>query len=67
MPSRPSPHFSMSKDTPKLKKLAEMRAAVEAGGGPERVAKIHDSGRLTARERINLLFEPKPEVHCGLN
>ncbi|MDP2422973.1 MAG: acyl-CoA carboxylase subunit beta [Bacteroidales bacterium] len=28
------------------------------GGGIERIAKIHKSGRLTARERINLLLDP---------
>src|SRR5436190_12786169 len=51
---------------PKLKKLAEMRAAAEAGGGSERVAKIHESGRLTARERINLLFDPATFQELGV-
>src|SRR5262249_13962653 len=51
---------------PKLKKLAEMRAAAEAGGGAERVAKIHESGRLTARERINLLFDPATFQELGV-
>jgi propionyl-CoA carboxylase beta chain len=41
----------------KLQKLREMRAAALEGGGAERVAKIHESGRLTARERIHLLFD----------
>ena len=53
-------------ENPKLKKLAEMRAAAEAGGGPERVARIHDSGRLTARERINLLFDPATFQELGV-
>ena len=26
---------------------------IEAGGGAKRVAKQHDSGKMTARERIN--------------
>lgn len=30
----------------------------ELGGGEERIEKIHQSGRLTARERITLLFDP---------
>jgi propionyl-CoA carboxylase beta chain len=50
---------------PKLKKLAEMRAAAEAGGGADRVAKIHESGRLTARERIHLLFDPATFQELG--
>ncbi|HET6348303.1 MAG TPA: acyl-CoA carboxylase subunit beta, partial [Candidatus Krumholzibacteria bacterium] len=36
------------------------------GGGPERVAKIHESGRLTARERINLLFDPATFQELGV-
>ncbi len=28
------------------------------GGGAERIEKIHQSGRLTARERVNLLLDP---------
>ena len=27
------------------------------GGGPEKIAKIHSQGKLTARERIKLLFD----------
>src|SRR4026209_1654615 len=48
----------MPKRPDKLKQLRDLRASAEAGGGPERVAKIHESGRLTARERIHLLFDP---------
>ena len=40
-----------------LKKLNELRAEAHAGGGSERVAKIHAKGRLTARERIHLLLD----------
>src|SRR3954465_1496114 len=42
----------------KLKNLAEREQRAEAGGGPERVAKQHASGKLTARERIGLLLDP---------
>jgi propionyl-CoA carboxylase beta chain len=56
----------MSTDDPKLKKLAEMRAAAEAGGGAERIEKIHQSGRLTARERIHLLFDPATFQELGV-
>ena len=41
-----------------LKELAERERLAEAGGGPERVAKQHASGKLTARERIELLLDP---------
>ena len=41
----------------KLKKLTEMEAGVKAGGGKERVRQQHASGKLTARERLDLLFD----------
>ena len=56
----------MSKEHPKLKKLADMRAAAEAGGGADKVEKIHQSGRLTARERINLLFDTATFQELGV-
>lgn len=34
------------------------RAAAEAGGGPERMARQHNEGKLSARERIGLLADP---------
>ena len=40
-----------------LEELKRRNAAAEAGGGPERVAKRHDKGLLTARERIDELFD----------
>jgi propionyl-CoA carboxylase beta chain len=41
-----------------LKRLEEKRAAARAGGGEKRVAAQHAKGRLTARERIELLLDP---------
>ncbi len=38
--------------------LRRRRATLIAGGGPKAVAKQHERGKLTARERIDLLFEP---------
>ena len=32
---------------------------LKIGGGPDRVAKIHKQGKLTARERIDLLLDPE--------
>ena len=41
----------------RLQQLAELDARAEAGGGPERVKKQHEAGKLTARERIELLLD----------
>ncbi len=41
-----------------IRELRERRRKVLAGGGEERVRKQHEEGKLTARERLALLFEP---------
>lgn len=41
-----------------LKRLEDMREAARAGGGQKRVEAQHAKGRLTARERIELLLDP---------
>ena len=41
----------------KLDRLNTLRQEALAGGGPEKTAKIHEKGRLTARERIHLLLD----------
>jgi propionyl-CoA carboxylase beta chain len=41
----------------KLKRLEELRRAAEEGGGAERVAAQHKRGKLSARERIDLLLD----------
>ncbi|MGA1267413.1 MAG: carboxyl transferase domain-containing protein, partial [Phycisphaerales bacterium] len=46
--------------------LAEA-AKVEQGGGPGGAERQHRHGRLTARERIDLLLDPgSPRMECGL-
>ncbi len=42
----------------KLKQLEERSAQALLGGGAERIARQHSAGKLTARERIELLFDP---------
>ena len=42
----------------KLNKLGEMRAKARLGGGEDRIDKQHGKGKLTARERIELLVDP---------
>ncbi len=39
-------------------KLRELRQQAHQGGGPDRIAKQHAAGKLTARERIDLLLDP---------
>lgn len=42
----------------RIRKLEEKSREAELGGGLEKIKKIHQSKRLTARERINLLLDP---------
>ncbi len=44
----------MSRD----KHLEELERRAELGGGDARLKKQHEAGKLTARERIDLLFDP---------
>src|SRR6185503_8499171 len=39
-------------------RLSELLRGAELGGGAERLRRQHDAGKLTARERIALLFDP---------
>jgi len=41
-----------------VRQLAEKRSAAELGGGADRIDKQHAKGKLTARERIELLIDP---------
>src|ERR671935_2217274 len=38
--------------------LADLERRAELGGGEERLKRHHDAGKLTAQERIELLFDP---------
>jgi propionyl-CoA carboxylase beta chain len=49
-PSKPPPAH--------IQRLDDMNARALAGGGEERVKKQHEGGKLTARERIDLLLDP---------
>ena len=45
----------------------ELAARVEQGGGPDRIKRQHDQGKLTARERIKGLLDPGgPWLEIGL-
>ena len=41
----------------KLERLKELRDQSQQGGGPKRIQQQHDKGKLTARERLNLLLD----------
>jgi len=41
-----------------LKHLEDLERRAELGGGDERLRRQHEAGKLTARERIDLLFDP---------
>ncbi|MFN0041914.1 MAG: acyl-CoA carboxylase subunit beta [Alphaproteobacteria bacterium] len=41
-----------------LRQLEDMRAAARAGGGARRVAAQHEKGKLSARERLDVLLDP---------
>ncbi len=44
-----------------------LAAKLEQGGGPSGAERQHRHGRLTARERMQLLFDPgTPTLECGL-
>ena len=46
--------------------LNERRQLVLGGGGEDRVAKQHEAGKLTARERVNKLFDEGSFVETGV-
>lgn len=51
---------------PKYKDFLEVRDAAKLGGGQVRIDKQHAKGKLTARERIDLLLDPDTFVETGL-
>src|SRR5512134_642386 len=56
--SRPSLHSSpMSTPRERLEELHRRQAQAEQGGGAARIAQQHRKGKLTARERLDLLLD----------
>ena len=51
---------------PRIAKLRELRAQARAGGGPERVARQHAAGKLTARERLEVLLDENSFHELGM-
>src|ERR1017187_8483330 len=50
----------------KIADLGQTRAKLKLGGGSERVAKQHKSGKLTGRERVTLLLDRDSFQEAGL-
>lgn len=50
----------------KLQKLNEYEIQAKAGGGGRRIAKQHEKGKLTARERIKLLLDEGSWEEIGM-
>ncbi len=48
----------MSNNDPRLLELRARRERARQGGGAERIARQHARGKLTARERLDLLLDP---------
>jgi acetyl-CoA carboxylase carboxyltransferase component len=48
----------VSTNEERLHRLDQMRAEALLGGGPERIERQHAWGKLTARERLDLLLDP---------
>jgi len=53
-------------DVDRFAELDRKRAEVEAGGGPDRMERQHLAGKLCARERLDLLFDPDSFLELGL-
>jgi 3-methylcrotonyl-CoA carboxylase beta subunit len=55
--------FNKNEDQMKLKisKMEQELAKIYEGGGKKRIAKLHEKGKLTARERIDLLLDKDTE------
>ena len=49
-----------------MRKLDDLRSEALLGGGESRIAKRHEAGRLTARERLNLLLDPDSFNELGM-
>ncbi|MBI4493770.1 MAG: methylmalonyl-CoA carboxyltransferase, partial [Chloroflexi bacterium] len=49
----------------KLARLRELQAEALLGGGPKRIAQQHARGKLTARERLEVLLDPASFQEVG--
>ena len=52
---------------PLVDELHERRAKAKLGGGEDRIARQHEQGKLTARERLDLLIDDGTFTELGLH
>jgi propionyl-CoA carboxylase beta chain len=64
-PSEPTSPAAQAVATVPTARLDEMNARALVGGGADRIRKQHDGGKLTARERIELLLDPDSFIEIG--
>jgi propionyl-CoA carboxylase beta chain len=57
LPEKKTPSTSANSQQGRVDELRRRSAEADAGGGPERREREHKAGKLTARERINLLLD----------
>src|SRR5580692_11110855 len=60
-----SPKSAAPPTAPHLQRLDDINARALAGGGEDRIKKQHEGGKLTARERIDLLVDPGSFIEIG--
>jgi methylmalonyl-CoA decarboxylase subunit alpha len=58
MPEKANMQNTPPKEDPRILELREMRARAHQGGGADRIAKQRAKGKLTARDRLELLLDP---------
>jgi propionyl-CoA carboxylase beta chain len=57
--------MSIPPDRSPVRRLDDMNAKAFEGGGKARIDKQHEAGKLTARERVELLLDPGTFVETG--
>ena len=69
VPTKPEPVAASDKPKPKLSRIDELRAMRDKalqGGGADKIAKQHEAGKLTARERLEFLLDPGSFVELDM-
>jgi propionyl-CoA carboxylase beta chain len=64
MPTPSKPGAASAPPSP-TRRLDEVNARALLGGGADRIKKQHEGGKLTARERIDLLVDPGSFIEIG--
>lgn len=60
------PSEKMTIDPAQIELLKEKRATLTSGGDEKKIRKRHENGQMTARERLDALFDPSTFQEVGL-